>query len=252
MEVDIDWLKQLVKVASEKEDGGLIQSKIIFSQERYRINSVGNPLHYLGFSWSGGYKELSSRFQRVEKITVASGASVLIKAEVLRVVGFLDDRFFMYHEDLDLSWRAELAGFNIYLSPDSKAYHKYSFSFGTKKFYYFERNRWLVFFSNYRLGTILLLLPAFILTDLAMLIYALFTGWFRFKVSSYFGFFLLIPHLLKRRIDNGKIRQRTDREIFNLMVSELDFDDVNNFLIKRLYNPFAKVYFKVIKSLITW
>jgi len=251
-EVDIDWLKNLVTVADEKVDAGLVQSKILFDGERYRVNTIGNPLHYLAFSWSGGYKKLSSAYRDILAVPSASGASLLVKNNVFERIGMFDEYLFMYHEDLDLSWRARLAGFNVYMSPDSKVYHKYSFSFGTRKFYYFERNRWVLFFSNYKILTILLFLPMFILTDFAMLGYSLGTGWFKYKIQSYFGFVKLLPHVIKKRFDISRFRVRSDKEMLQSMTAKLDFDDVNNVLIRYLYNPLARVYFACTRIFVGW
>lgn len=251
-EVAGDWLEQLVLLASAREDAGIVQSKVLFAAEKYRVNTVGNPLHFLGFSWSGGYKTLSSQHLDSKEVTLASGSAMLIKRQVLEKIGLFDERLFMYHEDVDLCWRARLAGYKIFLSPNSKVWHKYSFSFGTKKFFYIERNRLVVLFSNYRLITIFFLLPSFILTEIAMLIYASLTGWFKYKLASWVGFILLVPHIIYKRQQVKKFRKIADKEILLLMTSQLKFADVNNRALKYLYNPLAFVYFRIIKFLISW
>lgn len=252
MEVAPDWLAELVKVADEHEQAGLVQSKVLFFNEQFRVNTIGNPLHFLGFSWSGGFKDLSSQHTTITQIPSASGSSVLVKRAVWERIGLLDEKLFMYHEDVDISWRARLAGYDIYLAPASKAFHKYSFSFGTKKFYYAERNRLLVWCSNFRWLTLLLLLPMLLLTELAMLIYAGFTGWFKYKLKAYGGFVLLLPHLLVRKYRYAGARVRSDRDLLGVMTARLTFEALTSPFLDYVYNPLAVFYFSIIKFIIRW
>jgi len=252
MEVEVDWLAQLVSFANTHEDAALIQAKVLFYTEKYRVNSVGNPLHFAGFSWSGGFKELSSRYLETKIIPMVSGSSFLIRTNVLQKIGWFDEKLFMYHEDVDLSWRARLAGFEIYLAPLAKAFHKYTFSFGTKKFYYAERNRLVVLWSNYRVLTLLLLTPFLLVTEIAMLLYAFFTGWFKYKLLSWLGFIIMIPHIIKSRWRVGRMRQISDKQMMKYMSSDLDFEALKSPFITYLYNPFARVYFFILKALIHW
>ncbi len=252
MEVDIDWLAELVKLADSQPQIGIVQSKVLFFQEKYRINTAGNPLHFAGFSWSGGFKSLSSQFLNSQPIVIASGSSLLIKLEVIEKIGEFDEKLFMYHEDVDLSWRARLAGYEIYLAPNSKAFHKYTFSFGTKKFYYAERNRLVVIFTYYRFLSLVLLLPFIIFTEIAMLVYAFFTGWTKYKFLSWWGFLRLVPHIFFNRFKYRRFRILSDRQLIKLMTSKLDFEGLSSPFIDYLFNPLAKVYFVIFRFLVRW
>ncbi len=245
MKVASDWLSELVRVADGNLFAGIIQSKILFMQEEYRVNSVGNPLHPLGFSWSGGYKKLSSDFRLNKPITLASGACLLIKRLVLETIGYFDEVMYLYSEDVDFSWRARLAGFDIWLAAESKVFHDHKFSLGGKKFFWSERNRLLNYFSHYRLWTLLVFLPAFIFTEILIFFYAFSTGWGVWKLKSYFSLIGKIPYIFKKRRRTKAIRQVSDREMLKLMIFRLDFEDVNNFLLKYFYNTFSVIYFKI-------
>lgn len=250
-EVEENWLKNLVKVA-EAEDVGIVQSQVLFYSEKYLVNSIGNPLHFLGFSWSGGYKTVTNSQLKVKEIALASGSSMLIKRAVLEKVGLFDERLFMYHEDVDLCWRARLAGWKIMLAPASKVYHKYSFSFGSKKFFYVERNRLVIFFSNYHLLSIILLLPIFLLTEVAMLVYSIFTGWFRYKFLSWLAFLFMLPHVIKKRREVKRLRTISDKQMIKSMSVALKFSDVDSLLLRYLYNPLSTLYFWLAIKLIYW
>jgi GT2 family glycosyltransferase len=134
--VDKNWLQEMINTANSNKKIGLVQAKIFIDNKdkKHIINTVGNNIHYLGFGYCGHYKEIDNgQFSKDTEITYASGASLLIKKKVLDSIGMLDEKFFLYHEDLDLGWRARLFGFNIYLSNKAIVWHKYSFSKNKKK-----------------------------------------------------------------------------------------------------------------------
>lgn len=245
MEVADNWLAELVQLADKNLFAGIVQSKILFMQEKFRVNSAGNPLHPLAFSWSGGYKKLSSDFTVDRPIALASGACLLIKRQVVERIGFFDEVMYLYSEDVDFSWRARLAGFDIWLAAGSKVFHDHNFSLGGKKFFWSERNRLLNYFSHYRIWTLLVFSPVFVLTELLMILYAFLTGWFTWKAKSYFSVLVKLPYVLKKRRQTSSIRQLSDREMLNFMTYKLDFEEMNNFLLKYLYNTFSVIYFKI-------
>ncbi len=59
----------------------------------------------------------------IHQVDVLAGAFMLIRKSVLEIVGLLDEKFFMYGEDVDLSYRITLAGFKNYYFPETKIIH---------------------------------------------------------------------------------------------------------------------------------
>lgn len=57
------------------------------------------------------------------KVDILSGAFMLIRKTALDKVGLLDEDFFMYGEDIDLSWRIKLGGFENYYFPETRIIH---------------------------------------------------------------------------------------------------------------------------------
>ncbi|MDP3995522.1 MAG: glycosyltransferase family 2 protein, partial [bacterium] len=139
-EVAPDFLDEIAKVAS-KDDVGIVQAMLVLGNERSLVNTSGNALHYLGFGFVKHYKEPVEKWAHKEPIEIgyASGAALLVKRSVLEQVGFLDEKFFMYHEDLDLCWRAKLAGYRVMLAPKAMVYHYYEFNRNKEMFYWTER-----------------------------------------------------------------------------------------------------------------
>jgi len=105
---------------------GAIQPKIMFNQERDIIWNAGSEYSKL---WSLtktkgiGEKDLG-QFDKEGKIPWVTGCCFLVRSDVVREVGILDDRFFIYYEDTDWSFRIAKAGYDLWYSPDSKIYHE--------------------------------------------------------------------------------------------------------------------------------
>lgn len=251
---DSRWLEELVVAAENNKNVGAIQSLIMLHPETDKINSSGNHLHFLGFGFCKDYgQEISdSEFMIHNSFFYASGASVLYPVEVLKKVGLFDSEFFMYHEDTDLSWRMRQAGYEVILAPKSIMFHKYQFSRSISQFYYMERNRMIMIFENYRLGTLFLILLPFLMMEIGQLGYAALRGlfWTKLKVYSYF----LRPKNWSRMIKNkrrkAKLRKVTDRELAKLIVGKIEFQEIANPILKYLVNPVFNIYWKIIRQLI--
>jgi GT2 family glycosyltransferase len=282
---DFSWLSELVKAISSDDKIGLAQSLILLypknveEQVNPKINSVGNSLHYLGFGFTNGYgnkwgwsldpaddgagadrddkprDDKHGDNNEVREIKgYASGCSLIIKKEVLDKIGFYNEEYYMYHDDIELGWRAKLAGYKIVLAPSSIVYHKYEFSRSLRMFYYMERNRYLVMLHFYRPGTLILLFPMIMIMDIGIWFFSLFNGQSvtKLNVCQY----LLSPGSWQKILDTRKqvrkLRVLKDREILNDCVSEIQFQEISNPVLKYLGNPICQLYFRLIKRVISW
>ena len=249
--VDPLWLKELVELANGDSSIGVAQSMILFHNKPDLINTSGNILHYLGFGWSGEYcKKLPTvnYKSQIRDIGYASGAAVLYRLSALQKVGFLEERFFMYHEDLELSWRLRLAGYRVVCSQKSIVYHKYQFSRNQKKWLWVERNRLLTFFTMYRLRTIFVFMPVFIATELGILLYSLAAGWFIQKLQSYLEVLTSVSWIRRKRKEIKSIRRVSDRAILSSMAGRFNFGEIQNPLIQGA-GFLLEAYFKIVKHL---
>src|SRR5205823_6165678 len=111
-------------------------------------------------------------------------AAVLLPRAALEEVGLFDETLWLYHEDLDLGWRLRLHGCRNLLTPLSVCRHHYEWARSTTKWYWLERNRWLVVLKNYRLATLLLLLPMMLLFELGLIALAVKGGWWCEKLRA--------------------------------------------------------------------
>lgn len=248
--LDKDWLRKLVKVAEENENVGSVQSKVLLYNKPSKINTAGNEVNFLGVGYCGNYLRESSTQIKIKQIAYSSGSSVLYSRQALEDVGLFDEDFFMYQEDLDLSWRLALKGYKNLLSPKSIVYHKYCFSKAKYKFYYLEKNRLIVLLKNYSIKTILLISPIGIFFELGMIFYSIFNHFFIEKMKSYFSFILNLPKTIKKRKHIQKTRELPDREIIKNFSSEIRFEEVDNLILNKFVNPILRGYWETIRRII--
>jgi GT2 family glycosyltransferase len=131
-----------------------------------RVNTCGNQVHYTGLTLCRGMGAPCCDLVAEEPVAAVSGAAFAISRALFFALDGFDERFFLYMEDTDLSWRARLAGFKCICVPRSVAYHHYTLRFGPLKTFYQERNRYLLMLKSLRWRSLLLLLPAFLLAEL--------------------------------------------------------------------------------------
>lgn len=255
--VEPDFLSKAYEAIENNQQIGAVQSRLMFFEKNNIVNSIGNRIHFLGFGYAGGNGRHISQYSFPSsdiEITYPSGAACLIRLSVLKEIGLFHDTFFMYHEDLDLGWRMRLAGYLCALVPKSVVYHKYEFSRSVKKYYYMERNRYLVLTQNYKLGTLFFISPALILFDLAMLLYSFFSGFWREEIFAKIYFFNLKnwKNILGSRKFVQSRRKIKDREILKIFSGEIQFQEKENVIVKYICNPVFRVYFFLVKFFIFW
>ena len=97
------------------------------------------------------------------------GACVLIRREVFERIGFLDELFFFYHEDVDFSLRAATAGYTCWYQPESQIWHRVSSSTRTDlplRVYHYNRARTALLCKHIRGRRI----PGAVILDVARLV----------------------------------------------------------------------------------
>ncbi|MBP6942805.1 MAG: glycosyltransferase family 2 protein [Candidatus Buchananbacteria bacterium] len=251
--VDSNWLARMVECAESNRRIAAVQAKLLLSPEKHLINSYGNSLHYLGFGYCNHYREEEYKLAGPAfDVLYPSGAAVLLRMSALAHTGLIDDKLFMYHDDVDLGWRLRLRDYKVMVEPRAVVYHKYSYSKAKYKFYYMERNRLIVMMENYRLGTLILLLPMLKLMELGLLLFAIKNGWIKEKLKGYWWILTHLRSIIKRRADvQFRLRKVKDREILKLMTGSIKFQEIDSPLL-RIMNPVMELYLKLVKMIIWW
>lgn len=259
--VDPTFLKSIVQYAESNPNTAVIQSRIMRAQTPDQYNSAGNAMHFLGFGFSlanGNVQNVQNAIN-IERgglpMFYASGAGAMIRASVFKAIGdMFVSSYFMYHEDLDVCWRARLAGFDVGYADDSIVYHRYEFSRSMKKFFWMERNRHVTNLCNYKVGTLLLIAPPMLVMELGTLFFAFQSGWWKEKLRSwgYFWKWSTWKYIHERRVFIRSLRRRSDREMLQSMVGVVVSQEVESVIMTRVVNPILSGYFAFLKVVVRW
>ncbi|MGH3715045.1 MAG: glycosyltransferase family 2 protein [Micromonosporaceae bacterium] len=195
--VEPDALARLVEVV-DRPGVGVTVGSVRLSEDPSLVNAGANPIHVLGLSWSGGFRQPETRTEPYATLG-GTGACMLTTAAHWRRLDGFDEAYFAYHEDAELSVRTWRLGERVMVVPDAVAVHRYEFSRNAYKLYLIERNR-LMFLATLWSGRALLLLsPALAALELAMLALGLKQGWAEEKVRGWSWLWQHRSHLRKRR-----------------------------------------------------
>lgn len=122
----------------EIENAGAITGKIILPNGKTDLTAHrGFPTPWASLLYALGddslYHLTSKVSDEVHEVDAISGAFFMTKESVLEEVGYLDERFFLYGEDIDLSLRIRQKGYKILYDPTVKITHYKGISSGLKK-----------------------------------------------------------------------------------------------------------------------
>ncbi len=116
------------------------------------VNNAGSVVMTDGSGADRGYLQPDGpAFDTPGEVFAWCGAAVLFRPEYLTDVGLFDERFFLYYEDIDLSWRGQHRGWRYRYIPESQVRHLHAATSveGSDTFRYFtERNRLAVLTKN--------------------------------------------------------------------------------------------------------
>jgi len=248
--VEPDALARLVGVAREPQVG-IAAGSVRLAEDRELLNSAGNEIHFLGFSWTGGFGEPATDKAIARDVAGAMGALMMLRREVWEELGGFDDHYFAFHEDAELSWRCWQRGMLVRYVPHAIGVHRYEFGRVERKFYLAERNRLIFVLTLWEGRTLAVLALAFLVGELAIVAVAIKGGWVRQKIA---GWRWILAHrrwLRERRRLLQAQRTVSDRELAPRLATHLD---ARNYSIPRAVRPFDEMlafYWALARHLLT-
>ena len=142
------FLQELISFADRKADAGIVSPLIFFPGVKKKIWFAGGNIDPVRFSSIHSlFGEINTKIDKKPyKSQYLSGCAMLVKNKAFEKLGFFDERFFLYYEDVDYCLRAEKEGFNCYVDPKAKIIHKQRPSEldEAHKEYYLTRNHLLL------------------------------------------------------------------------------------------------------------
>lgn len=147
--VDENFLKELTCAGEKNSKIGILGPKIYSYDNPDIIWSAGCKI-----SWKlargiqiGSGKTDECQYNSPVEVEYISGSAFLIKTDVIKKIGFMDNTYFLYFEESDWTLNANQAGYKSLYVPTAKVWHKVSRSGGGISkpigLYYITRNRWI-------------------------------------------------------------------------------------------------------------
>jgi N-acetylglucosaminyl-diphospho-decaprenol L-rhamnosyltransferase len=182
------------------------------------VNSTGNVVDARGYGRDRGWLEIDGRDYGTDVFSFCGAAAALNACAVASVGGF-DEDFFLYYEDVDLSWRLRLGGYRVAYVPNAVVRHHHSGSSvegSPLHRFYDHRNRLLTLTKN---APACLALQAVLREPLTTLSIArterAHLTQTRLRARAWLSYLRLLPRMLRRRRQIGRMATVSRAEVAN-------------------------------------
>ncbi len=227
IQVKKDALKQALDVMQKYPGCAGIASKVFFMHDKNLLDNIGTCIDSNGSAFNRGVGLYDlGQYDAVERVFGICFGACLIRRELFDTdkVGLLDESYFMYYEDVDWCYRANILGYSFYSAPDSVVYHYHSQSVRNLKYGFkfklIERNLLYTIIKNFELKHAVRILIRRGISHAKTLL----LGKFRIEVIMiYLGVITALPKLLAKRLSLNKKKVMDDFHVFFLSYYELPF-----------------------------
>ena len=229
LEAEPGWLEALVTALDRRPDVGSVASRMMDARRPGIIDAAGDAMSLV--AWNVGRGEPDGPwFGEGREILSACAGAAAYRREVFERVGYLDEAFFAWFEDVDLGLRAQIAGFRCWYEPSAVVHHLGSATaakMSDRKVFLTVRNGLMLFLKTMPLRRLIPWAPVVLLWP-----------WFDPFVTgrplsvtarAWFAFWPLVPGTLRKRREVFALRRVSDAFILSLL--ESPWNDVRRALL---------------------
>ncbi len=215
------WLEAVHKANRAHPEAGTFASKMMMFDDRSRIENCGFAMSTIGFAIDLGRGELDSdAWSKHRQIFGACAGAAAYRRGMLEDIGFLDNDFFMTSEDVDLSFRAQLRGYECWMIPEAIVYHHYRGAmaiFPARQAFYSQRNSEFVYLKNMPTALMLSRLPMRVIYELGATAYSFKVGSGTVFLKAKVDALRQLPAVLRKRKHIQRTRTATNRQLRSRM-----------------------------------
>jgi len=204
-ECDRNFLKEMLKGFENKETGSVACKMLNFS-DRTIIDDAGDFVKMTGSPYARGFGEKDNgQYDKKEFIFGACAGAAAYKREVFGSAGYFDEDFFAYYEDVDFSFRLQLAGYKCFYNPEALVYHKRGATSKSNSGFQVkmcEKNLIALRIKNYPMSMLVYCFPFFTFVRMKRYLLFIFKESFKIFLSAVSGFLkgiLEIPSSISKR-----------------------------------------------------
>jgi GT2 family glycosyltransferase len=216
------WLQALVQTLDENPpDVAAVASKMLMQDDPHRIDDAGDSLCWTGAAEKVGHRQPASQFTERREIFSACAGATLYRKSFLEMLGYFDEAFFAYLEDVDLGLRGRLCGYRYLIEPTAEVLHKGHGTQIPKSNYVrlMTRNRLMLFLKNMPAGLLIKHLHHLLYGQLYFFIV------YRKPLDSAIGYATFakrLPHVLRERRRIAQHRVLPSQVLDTLISTEMN------------------------------
>ncbi|MBN2417651.1 glycosyltransferase [bacterium] len=242
-----DTVTRLVEVMQAHPGNGIAGAQIRYYEDHSRIQYNGAFIHY-----AVGASMNTMIWGKPVQVEAIPGGTLLVDRRKSEEIGYYDEDFMFGWEDGDFSFRMSLAGYPCLIVPEAHVYHRQEKK-GIRWIDYQVRNRWWFMLKNYRVRTIVVVLPAMLLNQIAMLFFFLFKGQLTPFARGSWQVLTSLPAVLRKRRAVNAIRRVRDRHVLSSRNIDLLGDADSSTAVRaamRMMNGLYRMYWVLIRWIV--
>jgi len=229
-------IAQMVEAAERIDGAGVVGPKVLDWDEPRLLLEIGMTTDRLGYPYSPLEEgEIDQgQYDRVREVLFVSSCAMLVSKAAWTRIGAPDDRLDSGHDDLDLCWRARLAGFRVLMTPAAEARHREASERGEREGetrqvlgtrYGRERSALAAVLKNYGILSLAWVLPLYAIQGVARVLVLSASRRFGdvLQVLAAWGWNVAhLPGTVRRRFQAQSVRSVPDREVRRYMAPASD------------------------------
>jgi GT2 family glycosyltransferase len=215
------WLGSLIEVIEQSSlDVGGLASKMLSLDNPDLIDDAGNTLSWYGTACKRGLRQPVSAYTQQEEVFSTSGGASLYRRTFLEDVGYFDENFVSYLEDVDLGLRGRLLGYRYLYVPTAKVLHQWSGSRipRPKYVYLCTRNRLALLIKNIPWPLLLKHSPTLLYGQLYF--FLVYKKPF-YSLAGLISILTALPQFLQQRQIIQRRKKISNKVLENMILSEL-------------------------------
>lgn len=126
------FVEEMLRAIERSERIFSVSSKMIQYHNHSKLDDVGDFYSVVGWGFQGGVDHSVRRYKRMRTVFSACAGAAIYRRDVFEEIGYFDELHFAYLEDIDIGYRAKLAGYDNIYAPKAMVYHVGSGTSGSK------------------------------------------------------------------------------------------------------------------------